>query len=415
MKLSPAALGIAAAVALSIQQATALSAARDGTHTDTTDTTTTTQPATCETGPLALTISEADGKASFKCSAKLPVLEPQFASEAQLVIHDGRNMKLSEIIPGATLQQDTSPTKPKTTASQTNSETTEQTTYTLHVPVLPDVEKVVGFKCTSMEEDPSTAKTESEAKNTSCEITITVASSGMSAAFRPVAAAVSVCPVYNLTYHSSLGEGLILPGSSAHTLFRMKLSPATLGVAAAVALSLQQSTALSTARDGSTTPTTPSTEPPVCEKDPLTLTISEVDGKAAFSCSTKLPVLRPEFVENEPLVHFDGHDVKLSEVIPSAKLEITVHKDSKSGGGSGSGGLAGEVKRYTLSVPVLPAVEKVLRFRCESGQDKSPSEKSNPEDVPASCEITITVASSAASAVAGLLSMTLSSALQLFA
>ncbi|PFH32973.1 hypothetical protein BESB_081720 [Besnoitia besnoiti] len=183
-------LGAAAAIALCFREASAVRQATShlqlGNESPENVSPTEQKVPTCDTQPVKLSISAANGTAAFKC-AKDSELSPQYqqtGADQQVFIGETQK-KLSEVLANATLKRE--PTIPETNKKNTMAMASspagsQETMYTLTVPELPEQEKSLIFKCTNKSEQTVNRQDENEVK-TECIVTITVASSAAEKAF----------------------------------------------------------------------------------------------------------------------------------------------------------------------------------------------------------------------------------------
>ncbi|PFH32971.1 SAG-related sequence [Besnoitia besnoiti] len=191
MKLPLACLGAAAAIALCFREA---SAVRQATlHSQMENELPTDQDGvpTCEKAELPLSISAAHGTAAFKCS-KGHELSPDYkndTAEQQVYIGDSEK-KLSEVLKGATLKKVSTAQDNLAKEKVTSPDAASQPVYSLTVDELPEQQKEIMFKCMNKTQETMQVDRQEAGENkTECTVTITVASSGTSTAFRPVVAA----------------------------------------------------------------------------------------------------------------------------------------------------------------------------------------------------------------------------------
>ncbi|PFH32968.1 hypothetical protein BESB_081670 [Besnoitia besnoiti] len=205
----------------------------------------------------------------------------------------------------------------------------------------------------------------------------------------------------------------------------MKLPIASLGAAAAALLSLQAASATPTST-GAPTDTGSSNllkDVAICSSGQLKLSVSAPNGAAAFRCSADFPDLSPDFATSaqEQKVLLGGQEKLLREIVSGATLE------QKKVPLTGANPATKEQDQspttnenvYVLTVPKLPPETTAVTLKCikKSGGPQALASTTG------SCEVLITVASSASSAalqpalaaVVGLLSLGTTAVLQLAA
>ncbi|PFH32967.1 SAG-related sequence [Besnoitia besnoiti] len=142
---------------------------------------------------LELMISEPKETAAFICPTTLPVLDPEYAEASVQKVYLGKEVKnLREILTDATLIKTTSTPQSNGQGTKAAASQSADEGYTLTVPQLPHEKTTIAFKC-----KPQNGEKEEqlEGKGTpaeACEVFITVASSGTSAALQTVSAATAI-------------------------------------------------------------------------------------------------------------------------------------------------------------------------------------------------------------------------------